>query len=406
MKGSRNRLAVLFIFLFLILHLTIPAGAKSIDRFDVKMMILMRAAHFPSMSICLIKNDTIVYSKAYGFLSGSMKERAPKEEVYMVGSISKCVIATALMQLYEKGYFDLDDDVNKYLPFDLRNPYHPDVNITIRMLLSHEASLNDFGLKIKTIIPIRLSAKYDGNYTEIIKNMVEEDGKWYSSRYWLKGYAPGEEACYSNLGIMIAGCLLESISGMSVEEYCREYIFEPLDMKHTTFVKRNIDMKDIARPHTIFRIPLPKYDFYLLDSAGGLYTTAEDLSHFLIAHMNGGVYNGTRILNESTVRLMQTVQYSNHTDLILGKMFAGKVDIDHGLGWLDIDFLGENLKGHSGGTVGYNCHMLYFTENNKRLGFVILTNGPLLAPAFLQPLRTSISYMLILKTVVEELERL
>ena len=380
------------------------------EDFDIKIRVLMRLCHFPSASICLIKGETIFYSKTYGFSNFYKRKRASKETIYMVGSISKSIIATALMQLYEKGYFDLDDNVADYLPFDLRNPFFPNTNITFRMLLSHEASINDFGLRPSTVLPIRVSAKHARNYSDIVENMVEPGGRWYSSRYWLKRYRPGDTACYSNLGMIIAGCLLEELSGMSVEEYCRKYIFEPLDMRHTTFDMQRLDRKKLAQPYTsvgkLF-IPLPKYDFYLLDPAGGLYTTAEDLSHFLIAHMNGGVYNETRILNESTVRLMHTVQYPESTDLILGRMFAGKIELHHGLGWMKINFLGQELKGHSGGTIGYNCHMLCFTrEDGEKVGFVMLTNAPLLQPAFFSPVRTLLSYTLILKAIVKELNEL
>ena len=404
----------MFVLILLVIPSMFAHGSPSIDKtsiervkFDLKIRLIMRLCHLPSASICVIKNDSIVFSDAYGFSNYYLRRKAGKETIYMVGSISKAIIATALMQLYEKGKFDLDDNINKYLSFDLKNPYYPNVNITFRMLLAHLASINDFGIRPLTVLPIMVYSRSKDNTSYIIKEMMIPGGKWYSKRLWLKRYKPGEVACYSNQGYVIAGCLLERLSGMPIEEYCKRYIFEPLEMNNTTFSMKNLDKRKVARPYSFLAgpyIPLPKYDFYFLDAAAGLYTTAEDLSHFLIAHMNGGVYKGRRILNESNIRLMHSLQ-TNSTDLILRYMFGGKIKVHHGLGWFIIDFFGMEMKGHSGGTVGYNCHMLYFeNKNHEKIGIVILSNGPLLEPAVLSQKRVMIGYLLFLKVLLDSFQ--
>ena len=109
--------------------------------FDLKIKLLMKVGHMPSLSACIIKNNGIVWSKGYGFYDIMHRKKACDDTIYMIGSISKSVTATALMQLYEQGLFDLDDDVSDYLPFTLRNPKYPDVPITFRMLLAHQSSL-------------------------------------------------------------------------------------------------------------------------------------------------------------------------------------------------------------------------------------------------------------------------
>jgi len=86
--------------------------------FNQEIEILMKLARTPSISACIIKDDDIAWSKAYGYSDLSQKKSATTDNIYIVASISKSIAATAILQLYEQGYFDLDDDVNDFLPFD------------------------------------------------------------------------------------------------------------------------------------------------------------------------------------------------------------------------------------------------------------------------------------------------
>ena len=113
---------------------------------DFYIQTLMKIAHKPSVATCIIKDGMVAWEKGYGYYDIENQKETNKDILYLQVSVSKTVTATALMQLYEQGLFDLDDDVNKYLPFDLRNPNHPDDPITIKMLLSHRTSLADDNL--------------------------------------------------------------------------------------------------------------------------------------------------------------------------------------------------------------------------------------------------------------------
>jgi CubicO group peptidase (beta-lactamase class C family) len=109
---------------------------------DEEIQNLMKFGRVPSLSTCIIKDDVIVWSNAYGFADKSQQISATIDTNYMVASISKTFIATAILQLNEQGYFDLDDGVNDYLPFEVNNPNFPDDPITIRMLLAHQSSFS------------------------------------------------------------------------------------------------------------------------------------------------------------------------------------------------------------------------------------------------------------------------
>lgn len=376
------------------------ADKQTFDLFDLKIKLLMRQNRVSSLVICVIKEGNTSLIKSYGYSNRYLLRKADANTVYLAGSISKTVTATALMQLYERGYFDLDDDVSKYLPFNLKNPGYPNTNITFRMLLSHQSSLNDFGLRIRDIPYIWYKSRHSKNMFCCLDEMLSPNGKLYNEKYFL-GYAPGDNARYCELSFMLAGYLVERLTNQSLEEYCQKNIFQPLNMKNTSFNVDKLDENKVARPYGYFCklfFPLPKYELYLFDPAAGLWTTAEDLSHFLIMHLNNGVYNGIRILRNDTVHLMHSVQYPGCKDILLGNFLGGKLTIQHGLGWMHINLLGHGLEGHAGGAPGYNCHMYII---KKDTGLVIMGNGPILCPAALYG-KTTINSLIKMLEVIEE----
>jgi len=152
-KMKTNIIALLIVALFIGISISpISEGLTKYDNtqilkdlneplFDRYVTLLMKFAHKPSLTACIIINDNVVWSNGYGLYDIENNKPATPDTLYLMASISKTVTATALMQLYDQGLFDLDDDVNNFLPFSLRNPNFPDIPITFRMILSHRSSL-------------------------------------------------------------------------------------------------------------------------------------------------------------------------------------------------------------------------------------------------------------------------
>lgn len=331
--------------------------------FDELIKKLMKIARMPSLSALILKDNKVLWNRGYGFYDLERSKEADEKTIYLVASISKTITATAIMQLHEKGYFNLDDDVSNYLPFKLKNPNYPAEPITFRMLLAHQSSLAEDPPTFYAYIPGDMEV--EGYPYPWLEEYLTPEGILYIPHLWSETH-PGEEMQYSNVGYGVLGYLVERISGMKFEEYCRENIFEPLSMKNTSFRLRNLDISRVAVPYS-FRLgeyyPFIHYGI-IVYPAGGLRTDVIDLSHFLIAHMNGGVYNGIRILSEESIEEMHTVQYEN-----------SNYGFEYGLGFQIWEKGGDIYIGHTGGLYGVTTKMVFRKSDN--VGIIFFTNKQL-----------------------------
>ena len=330
-------------------------------RFDRRINFLLKIAHIPSIAACTVKDDEVIFAKAYGFYDIENRKKAEVDTIYPVGSISKPVTATALMQLYDQGYFNLDDNVSEWMPFDLKNPNFPEINITFRMLLSHHASIVDGYNHCYQLPGDPHISSYPYSY---IADVFLTSGSLYTPKIWMDNKKPGEEYSYSNVGYGLLEYLIERISGKKFNEYCKQNIFEPLSMHNSSYRLEDFDISQVAVPYEYIRYPWGKHIrlshyAWIPYGCGNLRTTLEDLSHFLIAHMNGGIYKNTRILNEPTVELMHTVQFTEKSE--------------YGLGFFVDNFLFPSFKTHIGHTGSPHNFMYY--RPSEDVGVIIFMNS-------------------------------
>jgi CubicO group peptidase (beta-lactamase class C family) len=292
-----------------------------------------------------------------------------------VGSISKVVTATAMMQLWEQELFDLDEDINNYLPFNIRNPNYPDDPITFRMLLAHQSSIFEW------LETSSLNYLFSDNDYSFIEEILLLDGSNYHSEYWAD-YPPGSEKNYSNFGYILLGYLIEQITGDTFDKYCNNHIFKPLGMYNTSFKIDDLNQSNIANPYYWIGgiyIPIKKTDHLFIDPCGGLFTTVEDLSHLFIAHLNNGEFNGVRILEESTIDLMHTPQYPE-------SRWAG--NYQYGIGWAIINNQNDEtiMVGHSGGLICYSSMMYYFLNDNVSIIYMVNSGSDFISREYQIPL--------------------
>jgi CubicO group peptidase (beta-lactamase class C family) len=328
--------------------------ASDVDQnyFNLQMRIIMLKAHFPSLVACIIKNNTVVWNRGYGIYNRFVLKPPDNTTIYMMGSISKCITATAFMHLYEQGKFNLSDNVSKFLPFDLKNPKYEDINITMDMMLSHRSSIYDHTFYPKNPIKFLIELLQIPNATRdiypLMYELLDPDGSVYCDELWMD-YPPGAETNYSNLAYGILGYVFKKIANETIEEYCKEHIFEPLGMKDTSFHVWNHKRWRMAVEYRNFLIRYRRYDFLYMATAGGIRSTIDDLSKFLIMHMNNGEYNGIRILENSTIEEMHKLRDPD----------SYYYSMQFGLGWMHWNDGVRDLQGHMGDTFGMHARMQY-----------------------------------------------
>lgn len=376
MKSSYIRHILTLIVLFILLlnsgvpvTVSIPPekiriqNVHSTDDFDDAIRSYMETAHWPSLAVAILKNNSMVWSHGYGYADIRHQRVATNTTVYMLASISKTFTATALMQLWEKGLFNLDDDINAYLPFPVRNPYFPDVPITFRMLLTHRSGISSNYIQLFILFSLlRVPNEQLGEY-------LNPGGRFYSPKHW-QNVQPGTTQIYSCVGYELLGLLVEQLSHQSLPEYCTEHIFEPLAMHNTSYHLSDYSADQLAVQYMYVAgryavVPAFEDRNY---ASGGLRSNLEDLSHYLLAYMNHGEYYGVHILQNSTVDLMFTLQYPSQSY------------IGYGLGWqiyTNHNSSQNNLRiGHNGGMPGMQTYMFYHVSDGA--GIIIFANQHLM----------------------------
>lgn len=383
MKKKKNKSSIFAAFWICLAVLSILSFCytSGFQQTELDSFILQKVKedNVPGVSACIVKGDKLVWSKGFGWSDIEKKNPMTTDTIQNIGSISKTVTATAIMQLWEKGRFKLDDDVNEYLSIKVRNPRFPDVPITFRQLLTHRSSIKDG--------PSYGESYACGDPTISLKDWIKEyfmpRGKYYDGEKNFHIWKPGVETvpkgprAYTNVGFGLLGYLVEVISGMDFAQYCREYIFSPLGMKQTGWHLRDIDVSNHAVPYSLvsekFEAFLPKYNtdkqpqktgehfphclYSFPNYPDGLVrTSVRDLSKFLRAYMNGGAFQEAQILKPETVQ-----------NILSAKHFG------RGLCWvMSKSEEGDISWGHNGGDPGIATFMRFWP--NEGTGLIIFFN--------------------------------
>jgi len=332
----------------------------------------LRILNVPGLAAAIVKDDRIVCTAVAGFANIEQKKPVTPDTLFLIASVSKTITATALMQLYDQDKFELDDDINEYLPFKVRIPAAPDSPITFRQLLNHTSSIKDNPTYVNcpgscaygsSPIPfVTRGADSPISLAELMRGYLTPGGTYYDEGKNFAPEGPGKIAEYSNMGIVLAGYLVEVISGVPFDQFCKDHIFMPLGMPKTSWRLAGIDQSILAMPYNkslLFGyVPYGHYgepDY----PDGMLRTSINELAQFLIAYMQGGRHNGTRILKSDTVEAMLESQTP--------------LKRSHGLGWIRQTINDETVWGHDGDDHGAGTKM-WFDPDNK-VGVILMTNG-------------------------------
>lgn len=307
----------------------------------------------PSMSIALVRGDSIVWTAAFGYSNMYTHARATTETLYSTGSSFKSVTATAVMQLAEQGKLKLSDPINRYLGDDaVQDRLQSEKPVNFVDLLSHWSGLTS-GAEIEPIWGRKLPL-----------TLEQRTSKLYSIR------APETKWEYNNDGYAVAGLLVQKISGKDYEKYMVDHVLKPLGVTTPHPVYPTPEMVErMALPYKAggsLGKPVPEvqvhFDVY---PAGDIYLTAEDMARYLGAQIDGGVFNGHRILSDSSVREMHKPRFGG----------------DYGFGfWIIHDSTtGHTLIHHGGAIPGQRAFLI--GDLDAHVGVYYMTNSDYLPDA-------------------------
>ncbi len=334
-----------------------PAMQKYIDEQKLPCMITLVARH-----------GKIVHFEAQGYLDIESQRPVPKDAFFRLFSNSKPITGVATMLLYEEGLLDLNDPISRFLPA-FRNPKVSNIRLTggdgqaiaammpyvpaRREITVRDCLRNTTGLATARRLPIQtLTQQRD----IIVKAglLPAADGEASSStiRERVENLAqlpldshPGTEWEY-HIGYPVIGVVLEIASGMNLEDFYRERIFEPLKMKDTSFylpdgelgrfttsyqlqrAGQGLELAVVDRAETSEKVKGPKTFFGAGGDRGGLLSTVADYARFAQMLLNGGELDGVRILGRKTVELMT----SSHTGIMPIPMLGRGFGFGMGLG--------------------------------------------------------------------------
>jgi CubicO group peptidase (beta-lactamase class C family) len=292
------------------------------------------------IEIAIARHGAVIWQGGFGTAVLSDQRPMTSETVFAAGSMSKTYTATAVMQLVEQGVLALDEPINTYLrrnrAFEVANPLGAR-EITVRDLLTHRSGLTSDAAGSEIGVPAPLQTYLREQFAHKMLYSYDET----ALPLWS---APvGEKYQYSNQGIATLGLLVEITNPehLSFENYVDRHIFQPLGMRSTQFpaLQDSAHLRpDLARRFArgyakLGPVDLPSPQLYLGDyPAGTLVTTAGDHIRLLLAYLNGGVYDGQRILRPESVKLMLTEGPTPGVGLVWRLSNIGSPDFNFGHG--------------------------------------------------------------------------
>lgn len=336
---------------------------KKLDQYIENGVSLFEAE---GLSIAIVKDSQVVFSKAYGFADADKKIPLTTKSLFNIASCSKAFTAALAAKLVDEGKLSFQDKVKDHIPYFELSDLWITSQLNIVDILSHRSGLKTFAGDLLW---------YHTDYTnkEIIERMK---------------YLPIEnefrsEFGYQNNMFMIASEIITQKAGKNWYEYLDNELFDKLDMNTSKSASMYLnDNDDIAYPH------VEKKRYPLTDevpnAAGSIFSNVEEMSNWIKMLLNKGKFNGEQVLSENVINEMFTPRINVYVGRSMKKM--GVNFNNYGLGWFLYDYKGREIVFHDGGMPGYLSRVLLVPDEN--LGIVILTNG-------LNPLTSALSQQII-----------
>lgn len=358
----RKTVRAFLLFTFLFLNSSFAGAQNTPDwrAFDAFVNKTLADWEAPGAAIAIVKDDRVIYAKGYGVKEIAKNDKTDERTIFGIASNSKAFTATALAMLVDEGKINWDDKVIKHLPdFRLADDYATR-EITIRDLLSHRSGLPAYGGDILW---------WGGDYgrNDIVQRI----------RFVKPAYSFRSTYAYQNIPFIIAGQIIEKVSGKTWDEFVKTRILQPLKMNETTTsIKDFSPGANKTTPHfrdleTGKTFPIAWRNLDNGAAAAGINSNVLDAANWLRLQLNEGEFEGRRLVSQKNIREIQSPQtiipFTNPAEPKLRSNFRA-----YGLGWSLREYAGYKMVTHNGWTDGQLSMTAMIPE--RRVGVVVLTN--------------------------------
>ena len=313
----------------------------------------------PGMSVGIVKDGEIVFSKGYGVLEMGKPEKPDGNTLYAIASNSKAFTSSLIAMLVQEGKLNWDDKVQKYLPyFELYDPF-VSRETTIKDLLCHRVGLGTFSGDV-------IWYKSGLTSEEIIRRI-----KYLPNQFNFRdGFG------YSNVMYITAGEVIKTVTGKTWGENLQERILIPLKMDRTFFSLSKLTEKgNFAMPHAFEEeknIPIPYVDWEEIGALGGIISSVNDIGKWMVFNMDNGITGADTLLASTSINMLWKI----HNPFLVDQTKPNESKTHfrgYGLGWSLADFHGRLRVSHTGGYDGMISAVTMIP--GEKLGVVVLTNG-------------------------------
>jgi CubicO group peptidase (beta-lactamase class C family) len=327
-------------------HALEPADLQAF--FDGILPMQLERSDVAGASVLVMQDGKTLLQKGYGYADVKTKKPVdPAATIFRLASISKLFTWVSVMQLEEQGKLNIDTDVNQYLDFQIKPAFGKP--ITLRNLMTHTGGFEEESRDVILTDPKQAISLRDF----LIQNQPT------------RLFAPGAVPAYSNYGVGLAGYIVQRVSGEPFEQYVQDHIFTPLAMTHSTFYQP--PPKALANaPSDGYRGSTEKppvgFEIFNPMPAGGVSSTATDMSRFGQALLNGGTLDGKQILKPETIQAMWTPQFR-----------ASPAMPPICMGFYETWRSGVHWIGHEGDLIAF--HSLFFLDPSRKIILFISYNS-------------------------------
>ena len=346
---------------FLLLWLAVLLPVSAVEAQDAPLQGLdefieagMAEWGIPGLAIAVVHDDEVVLARGYGVHRKGEDVPVDEHTLFGVASVSKAFTAAAVGMLVEEGLLHWDDPVTDHLPdFRLYDPYVSQT-VTVRDLLTHRVGVGRMTGNRLRWLPHRERAE--------LVHRIRHLGPEQTFR---NGYV------YSNVMYMVAGEVVEAVSGLSWDDFVAQRIFAPLGMERSnTSITQIGDDANAAWPHQEVEgevVPIPRRNFDVVGPSASINTSVSEITAWMRTHLGTpGEVDGVRLFSEATAREMHRAQNRIPDAGLRGSLSS------YGLGWRLSDYEGRRMSQHGGATDGMNTNLVLLPEEN--LGVIVVTN--------------------------------